>query len=57
MYNLGSGNGYSVLEVLKCFEKGLGKQLSYEIVDRRPGDMPKLIARCDKANKELGWKV
>jgi UDP-glucose 4-epimerase len=55
--NLGTGRGYSVLEMLRAFEKASGKQVPYEIVDRRPGD----VAACyaDPANAEalLGWRA
>lgn len=50
IYNLGSGCGYSVLEVLKGFEKVLGKPVKYEMGPRRFGDTAKLIANADKAN-------
>ncbi len=56
-YNVGTGNGYSVLEVLHAFEKACGKTLPYEIVPRRPGDVAALYADCSLAQKELGWKA
>lgn len=56
-YNLGTGVGYSVLEIIKAFEKALGKELPYKLVDRRPGDIPECYADADKAFKELGWKA
>lgn len=57
IYNLGSGCGFSVLEILKGFEKVLGKPVKYEIGARRFGDTAKLIANADKANEKLGWKT
>ena len=55
IYNLGTGNGYSVLEVIHAFEKACGKKLPYEIKGRRAGDIAACYANCDKAEKELGW--
>ena len=55
VFNLGTGNGYSVLEVIKSFEKVSGIKLNYEIVDRRPGDIEKVWADTSFANNELGW--
>jgi len=57
VFNLGTGNGYSVLEVIKSFEKVSGEKLNYKIVDRRPGDITKVWANPDFSNKELGWKA
>ncbi len=57
MFNLGTGNGYSVLEVIKSFEKVTGKKLNYKIVDRRPGDITQVWSDTKFANKELGWKA
>lgn len=57
VYNLGTGNGYSVLEVIKSFEKVSGTNLNYEIVGRRPGDVEQVWADTSFANKELGWKA
>ncbi|QFK72919.1 UDP-glucose 4-epimerase GalE [Pradoshia sp. D12] len=54
-YNLGTGNGYSVLEMVKAFEKASGRQVPYRIVDRRPGDVAICYADPSKAKKELGW--
>lgn len=56
-YNIGTGNGYSVLEVLHAFEEACGKKLPYKICPRRPGDVAKLYADCSLAEKELGWKA
>ena len=55
IYNLGTGLGYSVLEMIKGFEKASGKDVSYKIVDRRPGDIAACYADPLKAKKELGW--
>ena len=56
-YNLGTGNGYSVLDVVKAFSEASGKEIPYEIVDRRPGDIATCYADPKKANEELGWKA
>ena len=55
--NLATGNGYSVLEVLKAFEKACGKKISYKIVERREGDIAKCFADASKAYEVLGWKA
>ncbi len=55
IYNLGTGNGYSVLDVLHAYEKACGKTLPYEIKARRPGDIPTCYADASKAKNELGW--
>lgn len=57
VFNLGTGNGFSVLEVIKSFEKVTGQSLNYEIVDRRPGDIEKVWADTTYANIELGWNA
>ncbi len=57
VFNLGTGNGYSVLEVIKSFEKVAGIKLNYSIVDRREGDITQVWANPDYSNKELGWKA
>jgi UDP-glucose 4-epimerase len=56
-YNLGTGNGYSVLEVLHAYEKACGKELPYKVVPRRPGDIAMCYADTSKSAKELGWKA
>lgn len=56
-YNLGTGQGYSVLDVVKAFEKASGKEIPYKITDRRPGDIAINYADPSKAEKELGWKA
>ncbi|MBR6614325.1 MAG: UDP-glucose 4-epimerase GalE [Clostridia bacterium] len=57
IYNLGSGRGYSVLDIVKAFEKANGIKINYKIVERRPGDIAKCYADSTKAWKELGWKA
>ncbi|MBQ9061745.1 MAG: UDP-glucose 4-epimerase GalE [Eubacterium sp.] len=57
VYNLGTGNGYSVLDVIHAFEKACGHELKYEIKPRRPGDIAACYAKCDKAKEELGWEA
>lgn len=56
-YNLGTGNGYSVLEVINAFEKANGIKIPYVIEERRQGDSAVSYADASKANKELGWKA
>ena len=56
-FNIGTGKGYSVLEVVHAFEKATGKPLPYRIVERRPGDIATCYADPAKAEKELGWKA
>jgi len=56
-YNLGTGQGYSVLQVVEAFEKASGRKVPYRIVDRRPGDSATCYADPAKAAKELGWKA
>ncbi len=55
--NLGTGTGYSVLEVINAFEKATGKKIPYEITKRRPGDIAVTYAKTDKAKKLLGWQA
>ena len=55
IFNLGTGDGYSVLEIIKAFESISGKPLNYEITDRRAGDVPKLYADINLAKGKLGW--
>ncbi len=55
IYNLGTGKGYSVLEVLHAYEKACGKELPYKICPRRAGDIPTCYSDPSKAAKELGW--
>ena len=56
-YNLGTGRGYSVLEMAAAFEKACGKKIPYEIVERRPGDIAECYANPALANQELGWSA
>jgi len=57
IYNLGTGHGYSVLELVKTFEKWSQRKIPYKIVGRREGDTTECYADPDKANRELGWKA
>ncbi len=57
IFNLGTGVGLSVLELIKVFEKVSGKPLNYKIVGRREGDIEQIWAQPDKANNVLGWKA
>lgn len=57
IYNLGTGTGYSVLDVVKAFEKASGVTINYKIVDRRPGDIATCCSDPSKALAELGWKA
>lgn len=57
IFNLGTGTGSSVLEVITAFEKVSGQKLPYKIVDRREGDVISAYANTDKANNILGWKT
>lgn len=54
--NIGAGKGYSVMEVVKMFEKVLGKPINYKLVDRREGDIEQIYAVCDRATELLNWK-
>ncbi len=56
-YNLGAGKGFSVLDVVKAFEKASGKPVPYEIVPRRAGDITEFYADATKAKEQLGWQV
>ncbi|NLO81543.1 MAG: UDP-glucose 4-epimerase GalE [Clostridiales bacterium] len=57
VYNLGTGTGYSVLDVVKTFEKATGRKIPYVITERRPGDIDMCYADPTKAHEELGWKA
>ena len=57
VYNLGTGKGYSVLEVVHAFEKACGHEIPYEIKPRRAGDIAMCYAQCDLAKEELGWQA
>jgi len=55
VFNLGTGSGYTVLEVIKAFEEQSGVKLNYQLVDRREGDVEKIWANPELANEKLGW--
>ncbi len=57
IYNLGTGKGYSVMQVIRAFEKACGKTLKYEIKPRRSGDIAACYADSSKAKAELGWEA
>ena len=57
IYNLGTGKGTSVLELVHAFEEANGVKVNFKVVDRRPGDVAECYANCDKANQELNWKA
>lgn len=56
-YNLGTGNGYSVLQMVKAFEKASGRTVAYRIAPRRPGDIAECYAETKKAKELLGWEA
>ena len=55
--NLGTGRGYSVLEMVRAFERASGRAVCYRITDRRPGDIGACYADPSRAETELGWKA
>jgi UDP-glucose 4-epimerase len=57
IYNLGTGVGYSVLEIIQAFSRALGREIPYQIAPRRPGDIAECYADAGKAYRELGWKA
>ncbi|MBW2559400.1 MAG: UDP-glucose 4-epimerase GalE [Deltaproteobacteria bacterium] len=57
IYNLGTGRGYSVLEAVEEFQKASGREIPYEIVERRPGDIAACYADASKAKREMGWSA
>lgn len=57
VFNLGTGRGLSVMEVIRAFEESTGQQLNYRVVDRREGDVEQVYADTSFANRELGWKA
>ena len=57
IYNLGTGTGYSVLDMVKAFEKATGKEVKYKITPRREGDIATCYSNPKKAQEELGWKA
>lgn len=56
-YNLGTGRGYSVLDIIKTFETVTGRKVNYKIAPRRAGDLAEYFANPELAHKELGWKA
>ncbi|XP_023319779.1 UDP-glucose 4-epimerase isoform X2 [Eurytemora carolleeae] len=56
IYNLGTGRGQTVLQMVKAFSEVSGREIPYELVDRRPGDVASCYASCELAAKELGWR-
>lgn len=57
VYNLGTGKGFSVLQVIKAFEKACGHEIPYQIKPRRAGDIATCYSQCDKAKAELDWEA
>ena len=57
VFNVGTGNGHTVLDVIKTFELATGEKVNYRIGRRRPGDIEKVWANADKINKVLNWKA
>jgi UDP-glucose 4-epimerase len=57
IFNIGTGTGNSVLEVIQSFEKVSGTKLPYQFGPRRPGDVVQIYASCDKAKNILGWQA
>ncbi len=57
VYNIGTGRGYSVKEMLAAFSAAVGRDLPFEVVARREGDIPEMQADCRKAAAELGWRA
>lgn len=57
IFNLGTGNGYSVLQIIKAFSKACGKEIPYQIDERRPGDIAECYANPAKAKAELDWEA
>jgi len=56
-YNLGTGTGYSVLEMVQAFEQVSGKTIPYQITNRRPGDIATCYAKVDNSNQQLNWRA
>jgi len=57
IYNLGTGKGYSVLDIVKAFKKATDIDIPYVITERRPGDIAECFADASKAKRELGWQT
>jgi len=56
-WNLGTGEGYTVFDIIKAFSKAVGRDLPYKVEGRRAGDVLNLTAKPTRANQELGWKT
>jgi UDP-glucose 4-epimerase len=56
-FNLGTGQGYSVLDMVKAFEQASGQSVPYQVVARRPGDVASCYAKVDKAHQTLHWQA
>lgn len=56
-FNLGTGTGYSVLDIIHALEKAIGREIPFKVTPRRPGDVPECYADASKALKVLGWKA
>lgn len=56
-WNLGTGRGSTVFDIIHAFNKAVGRDLPYQVVGRRAGDVLNLTAKVDRAEKELGWKA
>ena len=57
VFNIGTGRGYSVKEMLAAFSAEVGRELPFEVVERRPGDVAEMLADCRKAARDLGWRA
>jgi UDP-glucose 4-epimerase len=57
IFNIGTGSGFSVFEVIRSFEKNTGQKLNYKVVARRAGDIEQIWANTSIANEVLGWKA
>ncbi len=57
IFNLGTAKGYSVFDIVNTYNKVIGKEIPYKMGERRPGDVDALVCVCEKANRELNWKV
>ena len=57
VFNVGTGNGTTVLEAIAAFERATGEKLAYDVGPRRPGDIEQIFANCDKVNRVLGWRA
>ena len=57
VFNLGTGKGYSVMEIIRAFEKATGEKVNFKFYPRRPGDIAMVYADTTRANRELGWKA